>query len=100
MLTDWLIYLDYLEDYNCNTSFLRLVTPIIFGIIECHRYNRYKMCGNYSGSGNSCGDGDYHGHADGNGSGYGFGYGHGAGDGICNDDGNNYNYLNSYNEEH
>jgi len=29
MFTDWLIWLDYLEENNCNTSFLRLVTPII-----------------------------------------------------------------------
>ena len=39
MLTDWLIYLDLLEDYNYNTSFLRLITPITFGIFECHYYN-------------------------------------------------------------
>ena len=29
MLTDWLIWLDFLEENNCNTSFLRLVTPIV-----------------------------------------------------------------------
>ena len=39
MLTDWLIYLDYLEENNQNTSFLRLITPIIFGIIKCHYYS-------------------------------------------------------------
>ena len=38
MLTDWLIWLDYLEENNCNTSFLRLVTPIIFGIKKCHKH--------------------------------------------------------------
>ena len=86
MLTDWLIYLDLLEEQNNNTSFLRLVTPIIFGIFETHYYN-YIF-------GDGCNNGN------GNGSGYGFGYGYGAGDGIGNDDGNNYNYLNSYNEEH
>ena len=48
MLTDWLIFLDCLEDYNFNTSFLRFITPITFGIIKCHNYN-YTKC---SGSGN------------------------------------------------
>ena len=36
MLTDWLIYLDLLEENNFNTSFLRLATPVIFGIFQCN----------------------------------------------------------------
>ena len=72
MLTDWLIFLDYLEENNYNTSFLRLITPITFGIIECHYYNY------------------------GNGYGYGYGYGYGSGYGS----GSGYSYLNYYEEEH
>jgi len=53
MLTDWLIYLDYLEENNCNTSFLRLVTPIIFNASKNHNY-KYDYgdgLGNYMGNG-------------------------------------------------
>ena len=64
MLTDWLIFLDYLEENNCNTSFIRLTTPIAFGIIECHNYNYH------------CGDGNGYGYGDGDG----YGYGNGSGD--------------------
>ena len=80
MLTDWLIYLDYLEENNQNTSFLRLITPITFGIFECHYYN-YR-------SGDGDGDGDGNGYSSGNG--YGFGYGCGYG----------FGYIYSYDEEH
>ena len=67
MLTDWLIYLDFLEENNCNTSFLRLTTPITFGIIKCHHFNyRYGF-----GSGNGSGDGDGYGYGNGSGDGYG-----------------------------
>ena len=53
MLTDWLIFLDILEENNYNTSFLRFITPITFGIIKCHHFNyRYGF-----GSGNDSGDG-------------------------------------------
>ena len=62
MLTDWLIYLDYLEENNQNTTFLRLATPIIFGIFETHYYNYTKGYGT--------------GYSDGSGSGYGYGYGY------------------------
>ena len=94
MLTDWLIYLDYLEENNQNTSFLRLITPIIFGIIECNYYDYTKGHGFYFiiyfrygfGYGDGFGDGN------GLGSGSGFGNGSGYGDG--------YNYSNSYDEEH
>ena len=80
MLTDWLIFLDLLEENNCNTSFLRLITPIIFGIFKCHYYN-YR-------------------HGNGLVNGYGFGDGFGNGDGY----GSGYNYsfwnISSYDEEH
>ena len=75
MLTDWLIFLDYLEENNCNTSFIRLTTPIAFGIIECHNYNYH------------CGDGN----------GYGYGYGDGfVGDGCGDGD----IYYNPVDEDH
>ena len=45
MLTDWLIYLDLLEENNQNTSFLRLITPITFAIIKTHNYNYTKGFG-------------------------------------------------------
>ena len=80
MLTDWLIFLDYLEENNCNTSFIRLTTPIAFGIIECHNYNYH------------CGDGNGYGYGYGDGSGYGAGYGYGVGFGF--------GYSNYYEEEH
>jgi len=84
MLTDWLIFLDFLEENNCNTTFLRLITPIIFGIFECHRYN-YSFGSSYGyGYGNS----DAYGYGYGNA--YGAGYGSGYG----------FSYLNSYDEEH
>ena len=86
MLTDWLIYLDYLEDYNCNTTFLRLITPIIFGITAT---NYYKY--NYgSGSGYGFGNGYGFDYGSGNGSSYGYGYGDGYGS----------VYSNFYDEEH
>ena len=86
MLTDWLIYLDLLEDYNFNTSFLRLITPITFNVIETHYYN-YRS-GNGSGNGSGYGDG----------SGDGFGYGNGYGDGFGY--GFGYSYSDPYDEEH
>ena len=73
MLTNWLIWLDLLEENNQNTIFLRLVTPIIFSIIECHHY----IYADGFGDGNS----------DGFGSGYGF----------VNDSGSGYIYIFWYN---
>ena len=98
MLTDWLIYLDLLEENNCNTSFLRLITPIIFGIIECNNYN--STCGYGIGYGYSnsispffnFGDGDGYGNGDGNGNGI-----------LNNDYYQSYTiiiYKSFYNEEH
>ena len=64
MLTDWLIWLDYLEENNCNTYFLRLITPIVFDAIKCNIYYTYchghgylykKGCG--TGYGRNNGDG-------------------------------------------
>ena len=90
MLTDWLIYLDLLEENNCNTSFLRFATPITFGIFECHYCNYTSGCGFGNGNGNGDGNGDGNGYD--NGYGYGDGNGYGYGDG--------YDYLFIYNEEH
>jgi len=45
MFTDWLIYLDLLEENNCNTYLLRLATPIVFGIIENHEISYHNGCG-------------------------------------------------------
>ena len=70
MLTDWLIFLDLLEENNYNTTFLRFITPITFTIIETHFYN------------------------------YNFGYGLGNSYGNGNGDGFGYNYSNFYDEEH
>ena len=98
MFTDWLIWLDYLEENNQNTTFLRLITPITFGIIECHYYYY-----NYSySSGDGLGDGDGFGNGNGFGdsSGSGNGYSDGYGNGCSNGYGFIYNYSNSYNEEH
>ena len=81
MLTDWLIFLDYLEDYKFNTTFLRLITPIIFGIFECHHYN-YKV-----------------GYSNGYGFGYGYGYGYGYGCGNGDGYGFGYSYSDPYDEE-
>ena len=78
MLTDWLIYLDYLEENNQNTSFLRLITPITFGIFECHYYN-YR-----SGDGNCYIYGNGNGYIYGNGYGSGYGSGNGFGNGSSN----------------
>ena len=78
MLTDWLIWLDYLEENNYNTTFLRLITPIIFGIIETDCYNYIDDFGNGFGSGLSYGYDS--GNGSGNGSGYGYGFGSGFGD--------------------
>ena len=85
MLTDWLIYLDYLEDYNFNTSFLRFATPIIFGIIEAHNYYSFGSGYGYS-----------------NGNGYGSGSGYSNGNGYGSGYGNNYkyNYSNPCDKEH
>ena len=71
MLTDWLIFLDYLEENNQNTCFLRLITPIIFGIIETRYYNYRRSNGDGYGFGYS------YGFSNGDGSGYGYGYGSG-----------------------
>ena len=98
MLTDWLIYLDLLEDYNYNTSFLRLITPITFGIFECHYYNYSSGFDDGYGFDDvyvyvfGFGDGfdDCYGCGDGNGYGFGDGDGYGLG----------YNYSNSYDEEY
>ena len=53
MLVDWLIFLDLLEENNYNTSFLRLVTPIIFDVAKNHnyKYNYGDGLGNYRGNG-------------------------------------------------
>ena len=88
MLTDWLIFLDLLEENNQNTSFLRLMTSITFGIIETHNYNYIK------------GDGSGNGNGDGNGSGNGYGDGDGNGSVFGNGNGDGYGYFNTYNEEH
>ena len=79
MLTDWLIFLDYLEENNCNTSFLRLTTSIIFDVIETHCYFDYHI-------GRDTGDGCGYGNGYGNGFGFGFSF--------------VYNYSNIYDEEH
>ena len=91
-LADWLIYLDYLEENNQNTSFLRLITPIIFGIFQCYYYN-YNNGSGY-GNGNNKGYGY--------GYGYGYGLGDGNGDGFGNGNGNGDGdgYISSYDEEH
>ena len=96
MLTDWLIYLDYLEENNCNTSFLRLITPITFGIIECPSYN-YNVV--YS---DGYGDGYNYGNTLGNGCGWGYGNnnGNGYGNGDDNSISNKNTFLYSYNDEH
>ena len=78
MLTDWLIWLDYLEENNCNMNFLRLITSITFGIFECHHYN----CGSCTGDGNCYGVGFGSGIGSGRYDGYGNGYGNGYGDGF------------------
>ena len=57
MLTDWLIYLDLLEENNQNTYFLRFATPIIFSIIKCHSYNYIYIFSDSSGFGNGLGYG-------------------------------------------
>ena len=100
MLTDWLIWLDYLEENNYNTSFLRLITPITFGIIETHNYNYTNGSGYGSGYGNGDGDGDGYGHGYGHGYGDGSGYGDGFGCGDGIGIGYGYGYLNYYEEEH
>ena len=100
MLTDWLIYLDFLEENNQNTSFLRFVTPITFAIIECHYCNYTKGDGNGYGSGYGDGDGNCYSDGSGYGDGYGYGFGYGYGDGNGNGNGSGYDYLNSHNEEH
>ena len=88
MLTDWLIYLDLLEDYNYNTSFLRLITPVIFGIIESHYCNYTNGYGNYYSNNDGYVNGD----------GYGFGddFGGDDGDGF----GCGFGYFNSHDEGH
>ena len=104
MLTDWLIFLDLLEENNCNTSFLRLITPITFGIIESHYYNYDSNNGHISSY--SSGDVSGSGYGDGSGSGFGFGFGdgNGYGKGDCLDYGDDFDYFNDYSivydEEH
>ena len=80
MFTDWLIYLDYLEENNCNTSFLRLITSIIFGVIESHEISYNNGCGRGNNViiGDGSGDGDVFGDGMGN------GFGDGIGNGIRN----------------
>ena len=92
MLTDWLIFLDLLEENNFNTSFLRLTTPIIFGIIECHSYNYRSGYGYGYGYDYGYGNGYGFSYNSGYGNGYGFGYGNGYGDGNGN--------ISFYDEEH
>ena len=92
MLTDWLIFLDILEENNYNTSFLRLVTPITFGIFECHRYN-YSSGSGYS-DGFGYGDGNGYGNGSGSGSGSGFGNYYVSGNGSGN------SFVSSNDEEH
>ena len=93
MFTDWFIWLDFLKENNQNTNFLRLITPIAFGIIEshdCYYYSTYYPYG--------CGlDGH---EVTGNGNGDGFDVSYGNGDGIGY--GFNYNnaYVKHYDEEH
>ena len=81
MLTDWLIFLDYLEENNCNTSFLRLVTPIIFNANYCHNYsydnNEDCMSFDNGNSGDASYYSFYNGYGLGNGNGYGCGHGYG-----------------------
>ena len=108
MLTDWLIFLDLLEENNQNTSFLRLITPITFGIIECHYYSHSCSfgfdSGNGFGSGYDSGDVSGSGYGDGSGFGFGFGDGNGYGKGDCLDYGDDFDYFNDYSivydEEH
>ena len=108
MLTDWLIFLDLLEENNQNTSFLRLMTSITFGIIETHYCNHTKSYGYGSGYGYGygyrSGYGYGYGYRYGNGYGYGDGngYGYGDGNGYVNGDGfgDGYNYSNCYDEDH
>ena len=92
MLTDWLIYLDFFEENNHNTTFLRFITPIIFGIMKCHHYN-YRSGSGY-GDGFGYGDGNGYGNGSGSGSGSGFGdyyvYGNGSGN----------SFVSSNDEEH
>ena len=90
MFTDWLIYLDLLEENNCNTSFLRLITPIIFGIINSHNYDYQFGYGFGNNFGNGFGNGNIfcHNHY----YGYGFFNGDGCGCEIKN--------ISPYDEEH
>ena len=96
MLTDLLIFLDYLEDYNQNTSFLRFITPITFAIIETHYYNCTDGYGSSYGNDFCFGYsyGDAYGYSYGNGIGYDYSYGNGNGYGF------GYVYSNTYDEEH
>ena len=98
MLTDWLIFLDFLEENNQNTTFLRLITPIIFGIIEIHYCNYTKG----DGYGYGYGSGNGYGYGYGNSSGSGYGYGDGNGYGSSYGSGNGYGNgsSNSRDEEH
>ena len=86
MLTDWLIFLDYLEEKGQNTCFLRFITPIIFGIRPCNDCRQkigFGFCYGFN-NGNGFGRGYHHGFGYGNGFGYDNGYdqGNGYGDGI------------------
>ena len=82
MLTDWLIYLDILEENNQNTSFLRLITPITFAIIETNNYNYTKGSGYGNGYSDGYGFGDGFVDDCGDGCGYGYGCGSGSGYGV------------------
>jgi len=80
MLTDWLIWLDYLEENNCNTSFLRLVTPIIFGIKKCHKHIYRILSLETMDDWIALRYGDGYGSGFGNGNGYGYGSSDGDGE--------------------
>ena len=94
MFTDWLIFLDYLEENNYNTYLLRLATPIFFSVSESNCYinshglisgNGKNYASNYSGRGENLHNGD--------GLGYGWGFvGDGCGDGDI--------YYNPVDEDH
>ena len=91
MLTDWLIWLDYLEENNCNTCFLRLATSILFTHFNCNSDLFFKNHGNSDNfmedEGNGCGDGWGSGYGN-----YGDGYGLGEGYGYINGNGSLHGY--------
>ena len=67
------------EEQGNNTSFLRLITPIIFAIFETDYYNYIDDFGN--GFGNGLGYGYDSGNGYGNGFGFGFGFCYGFNNG-------------------